>query len=83
MQSQGTLCQPVGKCAHTRDSQPEGRAAGRGQLWTGPAVDAVHHKNTGTHRASENAAWYYPTPSPVAAQITDRVAFWRGVKVEK
>jgi uncharacterized protein (DUF427 family) len=29
-----------------------------------------------------DAAWYYPDPSPEAAQIKGRVAFWRGVKVE-
>lgn len=28
-----------------------------------------------------NAAWYYPTPKEAARQITDRVAFWRGVEV--
>lgn len=27
-------------------------------------------------------AWYYPDPSPAAAEIKDHVAFWRGVKVE-
>lgn len=29
-----------------------------------------------------NAAWYYPTPKDAAAEITGRVAFWRGVRVE-
>ncbi len=28
------------------------------------------------------AAWYYPTPSQAAEQITGYVAFWRGVRVE-
>ncbi len=28
-----------------------------------------------------DAAWYYPTPSDAAKQITDRVAFWHGVEV--
>jgi uncharacterized protein (DUF427 family) len=28
-----------------------------------------------------DAAWYYPEPSPAAAQIKDRVAFYRGVHV--
>lgn len=27
------------------------------------------------------AAWYYPEPRKAAAQIRDRVAFWRGVTV--
>jgi uncharacterized protein (DUF427 family) len=31
---------------------------------------------------NSDAAWYYPTPSPAAERITDRVAFWHGVKVE-
>ena len=30
---------------------------------------------------NRDAAWFYPSPSPAARQITDRVAFWRGVKV--
>jgi uncharacterized protein (DUF427 family) len=29
-----------------------------------------------------DAAWYYPTPKDAAKEITGRVAFWRGVKVE-
>ena len=32
-------------------------------------------------RAS-GAAWTYPEPKPAAAEIKDRVAFWRGVAVE-
>jgi uncharacterized protein (DUF427 family) len=30
-----------------------------------------------------NAAWYYPTPKDAAKEITGRVAFWKGVKVER
>jgi uncharacterized protein (DUF427 family) len=29
-----------------------------------------------------DAAWYYPTPKDAAKEITDHVAFWRGVTVE-
>lgn len=29
-----------------------------------------------------DAAWYYPEPKDAAAEIRDRVAFWRGVTVE-
>ena len=29
-----------------------------------------------------DAAWYYPTPKDAAANIKDRVAFWRGVTVD-
>jgi uncharacterized protein (DUF427 family) len=32
---------------------------------------------------NRNAAWYYPQPSPAARHVTDRVAFWRGVKVRQ
>ena len=28
-----------------------------------------------------DAAWFYPTPKQAAAEIRDRVAFWRGVEV--
>ncbi len=34
-------------------------------------------------KVNRDAAWYYPDPSPAAAEIKDRVAFWHGVKVEK
>jgi uncharacterized protein (DUF427 family) len=33
--------------------------------------DAVNH----------DAVWYYPEPKEAAAQVKDRVAFWKGVKV--
>ena len=31
---------------------------------------------------NKDAAWYYPDPKPAAAEIKDRIAFWRGVRVE-
>jgi uncharacterized protein (DUF427 family) len=31
---------------------------------------------------NDNAAWYYPQPKTAAAQIKDRIAFWKGVRVE-
>lgn len=30
-----------------------------------------------------DAAWYYPDPRAAAAEIKDRVAFWRGVRIEE
>ena len=33
-------------------------------------------------QANPDAVWYYPQPKDAAKQITDRVAFWRGVVVE-
>ncbi len=32
-------------------------------------------------KINKDAAWYYPDPKPAAAQIKDRIAFWRGVDV--
>jgi uncharacterized protein (DUF427 family) len=29
-----------------------------------------------------DAVWYYPDPKPEAEMIRDRIAFWKGVKVE-
>ena len=34
-------------------------------------------------QVNRDAAWFYPTPKDAAKQITDHVAFWRGVTVEK
>jgi uncharacterized protein (DUF427 family) len=31
---------------------------------------------------NEGAAWYYPEPKEAAANIKNRVAFWKGVLVE-
>ncbi len=32
-------------------------------------------------KRNENAAWYYAAPKSAAANIRDRVAFWKGVTV--
>lgn len=32
---------------------------------------------------NKDAAWYYPEPKDAAKEIKNRVAFWKGVKVEK
>ena len=34
-------------------------------------------------KVNKDAAWFYPEPSPAAANIKDHIAFWKGVKVEK
>ncbi len=33
-------------------------------------------------KVNHDGAWYYTDPSPAAAHIKGRVAFWHGVKVE-
>jgi uncharacterized protein (DUF427 family) len=32
---------------------------------------------------NKDAAWYYPEPKEAAKEIKGRIAFWRGVVVEK
>jgi len=32
-------------------------------------------------KSNPSAAWYYATPKPEAANIKDRVAFWKGVVI--
>ncbi len=32
-------------------------------------------------QTNADAAWYYPEPKPAAEEITDHIAFWRGVTV--
>jgi len=46
--------------------------------WKGTA-HYYHVEVSGKRNA--DAAWYYPEPRAAAAEIKDRVAFWRGVRV--
>jgi len=32
-------------------------------------------------KTNTDSAWYYPTPKDAAKNITDHVAFWKGVEV--
>lgn len=34
-------------------------------------------------QTNPDAAWYYPDPKAAARNIAGRVAFWKGVRVEK
>lgn len=34
-------------------------------------------------KINRDAAWYYPEPTPAAQDVEGRIAFWRGVTVEK
>jgi uncharacterized protein (DUF427 family) len=42
---------------------------------------AKYYTVTVGDRKNADAAWYYPNPKPAAANITGKVAFWKGVKV--
>jgi uncharacterized protein (DUF427 family) len=48
--------------------------------WKG--VASYYEVVVGEHR-NPDAAWYYPTPKDAAKEITDRVAFWKGIKVSE
>lgn len=42
---------------------------------------ASYHSIEVNGETNKDAAWYYPTPLPAAAEIAGRIAFWKGVKV--
>jgi uncharacterized protein (DUF427 family) len=46
--------------------------------WKG---EASYYNVVVNGQVNKDAAWYYPEPKEAAAEIKDRVAFWRGVKV--
>lgn len=46
--------------------------------WKG---DASYYDVAVDGTVNHDAAWYYPTPKEAAANIKDRVAFWKGVQV--
>jgi len=48
--------------------------------WKG---DASYYSLFVDGETNKDAAWYYPEPKPAAAEIKDRVAFWRGVKISE
>lgn len=47
--------------------------------WKGTAH--YYHVEVGGMR-NDNAAWFYANPKPAAENITGRIAFWKGVRVE-
>ncbi|TNE58834.1 MAG: DUF427 domain-containing protein [Sphingomonadales bacterium] len=46
--------------------------------WKG---DASYHSIMVDGETNVDAAWYYPEPKAAAAEIKDRIAFWKGVEV--
>ena len=46
--------------------------------WKGTAS---YHSVVVDGQVNEDAAWYYPAPKEAAAEIVDRIAFWKGVQV--
>ena len=57
-------------------------------LVASPTTSVCPWKGTASYLSVEvagevntDAAWTYPTPKDAAAEIADRVAFWKGVQV--
>jgi uncharacterized protein (DUF427 family) len=46
--------------------------------WKG---EASYYNVVVNGETNKDAAWYYAKPKDAAAEIKDRIAFWRGVKV--
>jgi uncharacterized protein (DUF427 family) len=46
--------------------------------WKGTAS---YHDVVVDGEVNPGAAWYYPEPKDAAAEIKDRIAFWKGVQV--
>lgn len=46
--------------------------------WKGTAS---YHSVTVDGKTNADAAWFYPEPKSAAAEIKDRIAFWKGVEV--
>lgn len=46
--------------------------------WKG---EASYHTVVVGDARNDDAAWFYPEPKDAAKEITDRVAFWKGVTV--
>jgi uncharacterized protein (DUF427 family) len=47
--------------------------------WKG---EASYYDVVANGEVNKDAAWFYPQPKDAAKEIKDRVAFWKGVKVE-
>lgn len=48
--------------------------------WKG---EAVYYDVIVNGKVNHDAAWYYPDPTAAAADIKNRVAFWKGVQIVK
>jgi uncharacterized protein (DUF427 family) len=48
--------------------------------WKGTAS---YHDIEVNGERNPDAAWFYPEPKEAAAQIKDRIAFWKGVRIEQ
>jgi uncharacterized protein (DUF427 family) len=47
--------------------------------WKGKAS---YYTLSANGHTTNDAVWYYPEPKPDAKAVRDRVAFWKGVRIE-
>ena len=65
-----------------RESLAEGLFSPSGQTTMCPWKGTASYFDVNVDgEVNSAAAWYYPEPKQAAAEIRDRVAFWRGVTV--
>ncbi len=64
------------------------RSAVTATLTESPTTSVCPWKGTASYLSVEvdgqvnrDAAWYYPAPKDAAAEIQDRIAFWKGIEV--
>lgn len=67
--------------ARFRESEHHTRCPWKGEASYLDVVTEAEGGGGGAADVNANAAWYYPAPKPAAAEIVDRVAFWKGVDV--
>ena len=51
--------------------------------WCGWKGEANYYDVVVDGETNSGAAWYYPEPYPGARGIRNKVAFWRGVRIEE
>ena len=66
--------------ASLRDDFVRDSAATSHCPWKG---DASYYSLEVDGKINADAVWYYPQPKPAAKEIAGRVAFWKGVQIEK
>ncbi len=52
-------------------------------MWNGQVIAESDDTVVVDGQENADAAWCYPKPHAAASNITDRLAFWRGVTLEE
>ena len=48
-------------------------------FWKG---EALYYDLIVEGKINKDAAWYYPDPSPMAENVRNKIAFWKGVEIK-